>query len=247
MASRPPHSDPGAIVALLSGPGRSDLAQYLVRQRWFAAKTRGIGALAMRDWATLDEDVPLVLLLLDVDGDRYHVPVTVAPAAAPASTMAEPRRRRGRRRARRSALRPAGARRDRGGRRLDGRAGRFAFRPTPGFPFPPDLDALPARRHAGEQSNTSVILGGGLVLKTLRRPQPGLNPDLEITRFLTTRTRSVTSRAWPAGSSTRVPTGSPTSRCSRSSWPTAATGWKHVLTTLRERSRPGPGASPPTR
>ena len=66
MASRPPRSDPGSIVALLSGPGRSDLAQYLVRQRWFAAKTRGIGALAVRDWATLDPDGPLVLLLVIV-------------------------------------------------------------------------------------------------------------------------------------------------------------------------------------
>ena len=145
MASRPPRSDPGAIVALLAGPGRSDLAQYLVRQRWFAAKTRGIGALAVRDWATLDEDAPLVLLLLDVDGDRYHVPVTVAPAAAPASTMAsldgavvidahdDPR-------FARRVLAAIAA-----GLRLDGRAGRFAFHPTLGFPFPPDPDALPAR------------------------------------------------------------------------------------------------------
>ncbi|HKX06419.1 MAG TPA: hypothetical protein VJX71_28285, partial [Methylomirabilota bacterium] len=88
MASRPPRSDPAAIVARLAGPGRSDLARYLARQRWFAAKTRGIEALAVRDWATLDEDVPLVLLLLDVDGDRYQVAVTVAADAAPAAAMA---------------------------------------------------------------------------------------------------------------------------------------------------------------
>ncbi|MFI5375104.1 MAG: hypothetical protein ACHQ8D_10780, partial [Candidatus Rokuibacteriota bacterium] len=133
MASRPPRSDPGSVVALLSGPGRSDLAQYLVRQRWFAAKTRGIGALAVRDWATLDPDGPLVLLLLDVDGDRYHVPVTVAPDAAPTEVMArldgaavvdahdDPRFARG-------VLAAIEA-----GRRLDGRAGRFAFHPTPGW------------------------------------------------------------------------------------------------------------------
>ena len=86
MASRPLRSDPAAVVALLSGPGRSDFAQFLARQRWFAAKTRGVGTLAVRDWAILDAEGPLVLLLLDVDGDRYHVPVTVAadaPAGAP--------------------------------------------------------------------------------------------------------------------------------------------------------------------
>ncbi|HWP75119.1 MAG TPA: hypothetical protein VNU03_11410, partial [Methylomirabilota bacterium] len=241
MASRPPRSDPGAIVALLSGPGRSDLAQYLVRQRWFAAKTRGIGALAVRDWATLDEDAPLVLLLLDVDGDRYHVPVTVAPAAAPASTMAsldgavvidahdDPR-------FARRVLAAIAA-----GLRLDGRAGRFAFHPTPDFPFPPDPDALPARRHTGEQSNTSVILGSGLVLKTLRRPQPGLNPDLEITRFLTTRTpfRHVPRLAgWVEYESAE---GLADLAVLQEFVANRGDGWKHVVTTLREGLAAGAG------
>lgn len=247
MASRPPRSDPGSIVALLSGPGRSDLAQYLVRQRWFAAKTRGIGALAVRDWATLDPDGPLVLLLLDVDGDRYHVPMTVAPDAAAAGVMArldgavvvdahdDPR-------FARRVLAAIAA-----GRRLDGRAGRFAFHPTPGWAFPPDPDALPARRHAGEQSNTSVILGDGLVLKTLRRPQPGLNPDLEITRFLTTRTpfRHVPRLAgWVEYEGADGPA---TLAVLQEFVANAGDGWRHVLTGLRERlaDPSGPGAPDP--
>ena len=247
MASRPLHSDPGSIVALLSGPGRSDLAQYLARQRWFAAKTRGIGALAVRDWATLDPDGPLVLLLLDVDGDRYHVPVTVAPDAAPSGVMTrldgavvvdahdDPR----------FARRVLAA--IEAGRRLDGRTGRFAFHPTPGWAFPPDPDALPARRHAGEQSNTSVILGGGLVLKTLRRPQPGLNPDLEITRFLTTRTpfRHVPRLAgWVEYEGADGPA---TLAVLQEFVANAGDGWKHVLSGLRERlaASSGPGAPDP--
>jgi len=144
MVSRPPRSDPAAIVARLAGPGRSELARYLVRQRWFAAKTRGIDALAVRDWATLDEDAPLVLLLLDVDGDRYHVPVTLARSAAPAAAMAtldgtaivdahdDPR----------FGRRVLAAIMD--GARLDGRIGRFAFHPTPGFPFPVTVLRKPA-------------------------------------------------------------------------------------------------------
>ena len=69
MASRPLRSDPAALVALLAGPGRPDLARFLIRQRWFAAKTRGIAAVEVLDWAVLDPDGPFVLLLLAVDGD----------------------------------------------------------------------------------------------------------------------------------------------------------------------------------
>ncbi len=39
-----------------------------------------------------------------------------------------------------------------------------------------------------EQSNTSVIYGDALFLKLFRKLQPGVNPDLEIGRFLTERT-----------------------------------------------------------
>jgi trehalose synthase-fused probable maltokinase len=190
MASRPPRSDPAAIAVLLSGPGRADLSRFLIRRRWFAAKTRGIGALAVLDWATLEPDGPLVLVLLEVDDDRYYLPVAVAREAGPGGAIA---------RLGEDAVVVDAHEDPRFGRRLlaaiasslsiPGRAGRFHFRPTPGWVFPPDPDALPVRPLSGEQSNTSVVIGPGLVLKSLRRPQPGINPDLEITRFLTTRTR----------------------------------------------------------
>ncbi|MEX1172937.1 MAG: phosphotransferase, partial [Chloroflexota bacterium] len=42
---------------------------------------------------------------------------------------------------------------------------------------------------AMDQSNTSVVLGEQIVLKAYRRLQPGLNPDLEMTAFLSEQAR----------------------------------------------------------
>jgi len=234
MASRPLRSDPAALVALLSGPGRSDLARFLIRQRWFAAKTRGIAAVDVLDWAILDPDGPLVLLLITVDGDPYYVPVTVTAEAAAEATLVragadavvdahhDPRF--GRR-----VLAAIAA-----GRSADGCHGRFAFRPTPGWAFAPDPDALAGRRLTGEQSNTSVVVGD-LVLKSLRRPQPGLNPDLEIAHFLTTRTafRHVPRLAgWVEYTGTSEPV---TLAVLQEFVPNVGDGWTHVVSTLAGR------------
>ena len=63
-------------------------------------------------------------------------------------------------------------------------------RPSPGFADavgrrPGRRSATPTRSPLGrDQSNTSVVLGGRLLLKAYRRIQPGLNPDLELTAYL---------------------------------------------------------------
>ena len=46
-------------------------------------------------------------------------------------------------------------------------------------------ESLAPRRSSAEQSNTSMLFGNRLIMKLFRHPEPGLNPDCEIGRFLT--------------------------------------------------------------
>ena len=45
--------------------------------------------------------------------------------------------------------------------------------------------AMPSRAGSAEQSNTSLLYDGKMIMKIFRRLQPGQNPDIEIGRFLT--------------------------------------------------------------
>ena len=63
-------------------------------------------------------------------------------------------------------------------------------RPSPGFAelwgdTPSAVAGTEELALGRDQSNTSVVLGGRLLLKGYRRIQPGLNPDLELTAYLT--------------------------------------------------------------
>jgi maltose alpha-D-glucosyltransferase/alpha-amylase len=89
------------------------------------------------------------------------------------------------------------------------------------------------------------MLGARLVLKSLRRPQPGLNPDLEIARFLTTRTafREVPRLAGWVEYEGRGGTFS--LAVLQEFVPNQGDGWKHVLATLRQRGAAIERASDP--
>jgi trehalose synthase-fused probable maltokinase len=76
------------------------------------------------------------------------------------------------------------------GRVLQGVSGRFVGHWS-GAAAAPDASGgreIAVTALTGEQSNTSLLLGGRLIAKSFRRPRPGANPDFEFAHFLTTRT-----------------------------------------------------------
>lgn len=48
-----------------------------------------------------------------------------------------------------------------------------------------DLPTIPGRLLSGEQSNSSIVYGDQAIIKVMRRVVNGLNPDVELGRFLT--------------------------------------------------------------
>jgi len=190
--------DPARIAAALERAVAGELPPALPRQRWFGAKGRAItgarlrdcGALGDRAWLTLvdvtfaqgpDETyaVPLVLggdggapgalsLTLDLDGtparagDAFDDPGFCLELL----TACE-----------REATLPT----------VHGGTVRFAR--TECFPRLARATSITPRRLTGEQSNTCVAYGDLLVVKGLRRVEPGPTLDYEVGAFLTFRAR----------------------------------------------------------
>jgi maltose alpha-D-glucosyltransferase / alpha-amylase len=62
---------------------------------------------------------------------------------------------------------------------------RIEFQPTNGFNDGTPTDIANVRAVDAEQSNTTVLVGSEYVLKLFRRLEPGINPEIEVGRFLT--------------------------------------------------------------
>ena len=188
MASRTPRCDAAAIARHLAGPGAPALRAFVERQRWFAAKAHGLIDAQVEDWAALCEDPPLVLFLFRADDVRYYVPVALGSACADPARMIGPLAG--------QTLFDAHWHPDFGGRLLEAMAAgrtlasaRGSFRCAAVEPRDHDAwkqaEQAPARPHTGEQSNTSMIFDRSLILKSIRQPASGINPEFEMLQFLT--------------------------------------------------------------
>src|SRR5438270_63840 len=73
-------------------------------------------------------------------------------------------------------------------RKLRARRGEIVGSPSAQFAAAEDLSAN-SRVMRGEQSNSSILFGTQYFLKIFRKLEEGINPDVEITRFLTERAK----------------------------------------------------------
>jgi maltose alpha-D-glucosyltransferase/alpha-amylase len=190
-------------AALADRTGREfeqqSLRDYLPLQRWFAGKGRRLGEVKLRPLAALGGGRHL-LSVVEADADdetqRYFLPLsadweeettTLSPRLP--ATLAKLRR------ANRVGAVLDGAADEamatalldhlRDEREIETAAGRITFRKTTRAG---DLEAGTPRLLSAEQSNASIAFGDALILKLYRRLRAGVQPDIEIARFLTEET-----------------------------------------------------------
>ena len=224
---------PEALAAL----DRGTLARFLAARRWFGAKGRQISDVKISEVAPLSSgEQPTALTRVEVrfaDGGVAHhqLPLALQADGEPAPNLVlahlgdslvydavespEFRRQLGRGFA--------------GRRSAPAQQVRWEFEPLADLA---DLGELPTRVIGAEQSNTSIIFGERAILKLYRRLEPGTNPDVEIGRFLTTRTGFRGTPALLGVLHLRGPEGDAVAGMVQEFMPGSTDGWVHVHTSL---------------
>lgn len=187
------------------------LPAWLMTRRWFAGKAKHIRSAAIIDVVSLSNDEvadPVELLFVAVEyvndlAETYLLPIAYTAGARAANLVGDNNS------ALLATLQVSTGKETEAGvlydafseaefgrlildvvgarRRIQGRHGALNGHPLKAFRTSrgPDGEKLPIRVLKAEQSNSSVAYGDRLLLKLFRRLEPGLNPDLEISRFLT--------------------------------------------------------------
>jgi maltose alpha-D-glucosyltransferase/alpha-amylase len=175
------------------------LPRFLPHQRWFGGKARRIQKATVLDWAEFNvSQSALILFEIEYasgDPDTYFVPLAMsfeAPADLPPTAVLCTVTSRGRSgfvydASFHEATRAAFLAFIEHQRQIPTRHGVVTGVQSTAFAGArgPADTPLAALRPSAEQSNTSLIYGDRLILKLFRRQQPGLNPDVEMTRYLT--------------------------------------------------------------
>jgi maltokinase len=157
----------------------SALIEHVTGQRWYGAKSRTVSHAELLDTVTIRQADPrLTLALVEMRYDTgahdiYQLLFSGGLDAYPADVLAE----------------DAGSAREivsamRTGLTLQGSQGVAEFSPAEDFSaLGRELGA--AKLVSSEQSNSSIIFDDALILKVFRHLEPGINPELEMLRFLT--------------------------------------------------------------
>jgi predicted trehalose synthase len=155
------------------------LIEYVTQQRWYGAKSRTVSHSEVLDTVTIRQTEPqLALALVEMRFDTgthdvYQLLVSSDAEGAPLDGLAEDT---GIAREIVSAMRA--------GVSFQGSEGMAEFSPAEDFSaLGRELGAV--RLVSSEQSNSSVVFDDALILKVFRRLEPGINPELEMLRFLT--------------------------------------------------------------
>jgi maltokinase len=175
------------------------LREWIQVQRWYASKSRSVAGVDIVEQVPLREDPLLLLTLVQTrfatgTHELYQLPLGIRPAGeAPSGesrdgvsppeliariedydvydALANPGQVR-------ELLKRIAASDE-----IDTSEGRFSFQRV--ADFIEVSDEGPARLMGVEQSNSSIVFEDRLVLKAFRKLEPGVNPELEILRFLT--------------------------------------------------------------
>jgi maltokinase len=169
-----------------------ELRDWVQEQRWYASKSRSIAGIEIVESITLREDPQLLLALVQTrfatgTHELYQLPLAIAsPGEVPGGheiahtddwvvydALAEPEQ----------VLELM--RRIAAADEIETDDGHFSFHSYDGAPSLSDTSS--ARLMGVEQSNSSVVFDDTTVLKVFRKLEPGVNPELEILRFLTYR------------------------------------------------------------
>ncbi|MCA1832249.1 MAG: maltose alpha-D-glucosyltransferase [Actinobacteria bacterium] len=197
----------GAWTGIMQRPYREHLeeifAEHLADRRWFGAKGRKIKSVRIRDSIPVGpvRDPMALISLLEVEYGEgepqiYVLPLTLSdpdsehpPNGAIATLVSSE----GTRVLYDAVHRPAftraliqaiGSR-----KRVPGHTGDLIGTPTNAFRgLARRAEHMEPVVFGGEQSNTSIAIGDALIMKLIRRADEGMNPDLEVGRFLTERT-----------------------------------------------------------
>ncbi|MGC9221686.1 MAG: maltokinase N-terminal cap-like domain-containing protein [Solirubrobacteraceae bacterium] len=161
--------------ASLTGRINSEqLSNWLTEQRWFAAKSQMPTGLEVLEEVDVAGELTLALVAVHFStggSEVYQLVLAAEGETVSADAISDPPRAR--------ALLHAVEL----GSELDGCHGRFSFRHVANI----DVAAEePVRVVRAEQSNSSLVFGERVVMKLFRRLESGINPELEMLRFLTT-------------------------------------------------------------